>query len=121
MRTILTVLSLGLMTLAASSCGGGGSGSGATQVAVSVTGSAPKGAGISYGSDSTAYAGHFPLHTTLPLYSRAGYYYLSAHLKNGGNVTCKLTIGNASSVGHARNGHKVCLAKLTNDYQGHWH
>jgi len=128
MRTIL-VLSLGLMTLVASSCGSGGGGSsngtgtstGTTQVAFSVTGSAPKGTSVAYGRDAANYPGHFPLHKTLPVFPRTGYYYVSAQLKNGGNITCKLTIGNASSVGHARGGHKACSAKLTNDYGGGWH
>jgi hypothetical protein len=131
MRPTLVVLFLGLMTLGASSCGSGGGGSAnarttsangrTTQVTFVVTGSAPKGASIIYGRDDTDYKGHFPLHTTLPLFSRAGYYFLSAQLKNGGNITCTLGIGTASKVVHARSGHKACSARLTNDYQGGWH
>jgi hypothetical protein len=86
-----------------------------------VTGSAPKGASVAFGTDAANYTGHFPLHRTLPVFSRTGYYYITAQLKNGGSITCKLTIGNASSVGHARGGHKACSAKLTNDYGGGWH
>ena len=125
MRTIL-VLALGLLTLVAPSCGGGGGGSGnssgtTTQITLTAIGSAPKGASVAYGTDAANYTGHFPLHKTLPVFPRTGYYYISAQLKNGGNITCKLTIGNASSVGHARSGHKTCYAKLTNGYGSGWH
>ena len=120
MRTTVVALALGLITLGAASCGGSGNAGGATQVAITVTGSAPKGASITYGSDSTTYTGHFPLHKTLPLGTRVGYYFVSAQLEDGGAVTCTLTIGSASSVGHAHGGHRACTAKLTNNYQGGW-
>ena len=128
-------MAIGLLTLAASGCGRGtsgtgsgktgshaGSAAGATEAVMSVTGSAPHGASINYGNDSNTYtSGRVPFHTKLGLDTRAGFYVLFVQLKNGGNVTCTLTIGNATSVGHARGGHKSCLAKLTDRYNGTWY
>lgn len=125
MRTIALVLAAMLLTLGASACGGSGGGGSTggttTQVAISITGSAPKGASVTFGNDSNTYTGHFPFHMSLPLFSRAGYYFAAVRLENGGNAVCKLTIGSASRVSHADSGHKVCFVKLTNDYGGGWH
>ena len=128
MRAYPVVVFVLLLSLGVAGCGGGGGGGGATstaggasQVSISVTGSAPNGATVSYSNDSVTFTGHVPLHTHLALDPRTGFYVVFVQLKNGGNVTCTVTIGSATSVGHARGGHKSCLAKLTNRYDGTWY
>jgi hypothetical protein len=70
----------------ASSCGGnlGGSqpsNSGATEVQFTVTGTAPSGVDITYGSDSSNYQGQLPLDKTLAIDKHAAYYAVTAQLQ----------------------------------------
>jgi hypothetical protein len=92
---------------AASSCDsttGSSKGKDATQVEFFVTGSMPTGVDITYGNDSSNYQGpsYPPMDETLPVENDALYYAVTAQLQGGGNVTCKVQIGDAVKVGHAR-------------------
>jgi hypothetical protein len=110
----------------ASSCdttgGGSSEGSGATQATFTVTGSAPAGVDITYGSDSSNYQGPSqpPMTETLQIDDNALYYQVTAQLQGGGDVTCEIQIGDAVRTGHARGGYNICSAQLNKDYNGGW-
>jgi hypothetical protein len=106
-----------------STTGGGSSkGSGATQASFSVTGSAPSGVDITYGSDGSNYQGSPPpFNASLQINKSALYYQVTAQLQGGGNITCKVQIGDAVRVGHAVGGYNICSAQLNSDsINGGW-
>jgi hypothetical protein len=45
---------------------------------------------------------------------------VTAQLNGGGNVTCKIIIGDAVKVGHASGGYNICRAQLNSDPNGGW-
>lgn len=111
------------VTTGASSCATGGSGSsnsGATQAQFIVTGSAPNGVDITYGSDSSNYQGKLPLNAALHIDKNAAFYDVTAQLHGGGNITCKIIIGDQTRTGHARGGYNICSAQLNGDFNGGW-
>lgn len=130
-KAVFIVLGLGLgvlMLTGASSCsnvtGGGGNASGATEIEFVVTGSAPNGADITYGSDSSNYQGHLPMDVTKTIDTNVMYYDVTAQLNGGGQVTCKVLIGDGTKidvqkVGHASGGYNICSAQL-NNINGDW-
>jgi hypothetical protein len=88
---------------------------------MSVTGSAPKGAKVIWGTfRSGTRPGTFPFHKKIPVFAAQYSYFVSGRLKHGGNITCKLTIGTVTKIGHAKGGHKTCTARLTDDGRGGW-
>jgi hypothetical protein len=126
MRMISIACALVLVAGAALSLGGvaAGSGSKATSLhaVMSVTGSAPKGATITYGTFLRTFPpGKFPFRKSIAVFQAQGSYFVTGQLKNGGSITCKLTIGKFTKVGHAKGGHKICTARLTTDNAGGWH
>lgn len=121
---VLLVLAV-LIVTGASSCdtatgGGGSSNSGATQVEFIVTGDAPSGADITYGSDGSNYQGQLPMDETLTIDKKAMYYDVTAQLQGGGDITCTITIGDQTRTGHARGGYNICSAQLNSDFSGGW-
>jgi hypothetical protein len=82
-----------------SGSGGGGQGQNATSVTFTVTGNAPSGVDITYGSDGSNYQGpkRLPMTKTLQVNKSALYYDVTAQLSGGGggDVTCKVQIGDA--------------------------
>jgi hypothetical protein len=127
LKVVFPLALVGLIASGASSCdtssGGSSKGSGATQVQFSVTGSAPAGVDITYGNDSSNYQGpkHPPMNKTLSVKKDALYYDVTAQLQGGGSITCKLKIGDAVKVGHAKGGYNICSAQLNSDpINGGW-
>ena len=129
MRRISTALALVLVAGAALSLGGvaAGSGSGSggktTYAVMSVTGSAPKGAKVTWWTfrSGGTRTGKFPFHLKMQAFDAQYQYFVKGQLKHGGKITCKLTIGTSTKVSHAKGGHKACLATLTSDNNGGWH
>jgi hypothetical protein len=94
---------------------------GATEVSFSVTGSAPNGVDITYGSDSSNYEGSSPPYdATLTIDGNALYYAVTAQLSGGGDVTCEVRIGDVVRTGHAVGGYNICSAQLNKSYDGGW-
>lgn len=121
LRLVVPVTLL-LVASVASSCGtttpgGSSKGKGATVAIFTVTGSAPSGVDITYGSDGSNYQGpkQPPMSKKLRVKKDALYYQVSAQLQGGGNITCKVKIGDAVKVGHARGGYNICSAQLNSD------
>ena len=113
-----------LLTVGASSCSGDSGRSdrqrhGARTVEFVVTGSAPNGVDITYGSDASNYQGRFPMDVTKPIRKNV-LYWVMAELKGGGRITCKVIIGRAVRAGHAIGGHNVCTAQSPSDLIGGW-
>jgi hypothetical protein len=122
---ILAALALVVFASAASSCGSTSSskGKGAERATFTVTGSAPSGVNITYGRDGSNYQGPSqpPMTKTLRVNKDALYYQVTAQLQGGGNITCKVRIGDAVKVGHARGGYNICSAQLNkNPIGGGW-
>jgi len=117
-----------LLTTAASSCdtttpGGSSKGKGGKTATFTVTGTAPNGVDITYGDESSNYDGpkNPPMTKTLDVKSDALYYAVTAQLQGGGDVTCKVQIGDAVKVGHARGSYNICSAQLNSDpINGGW-
>ena len=126
MRLISIALALVLVAAAALSLGTAAAessrGSSADHAVMSVTGSAPKGAKVIWGTfrSGAPRSVKFPFHLKIPVFDAQYSYFVSGTLKHGGNITCKLTIGTATKVGHAKGGHKTCTARLTSDNNGGW-
>ncbi|HEY3206155.1 MAG TPA: hypothetical protein VGJ58_04315 [Gaiellaceae bacterium] len=121
---IAAPLALAILVVSGTSgCGSGGKGGGAKSAQFSVTGSAPQGVDITYGSDGTNLQGpkHPPMNKTMNVNNDALYYQVTAQLQGGGNVTCKVKIGDAVKTGHARGGYNICSAQLNKDpIHGGW-
>ena len=125
-RSRATTALLGLavvVQLTVSACGDPGRAGrqrhGARTVEFVVTGNAPNGVDITYGSDASNHQGHFPMDVTKPLRKNV-LYWVMAELKGGGRITCKVIIGNAVRAGHAIGGHNVCTAQSPSDLIGGW-
>lgn len=97
-------------------------GGGATEVTFEVTGTAPSGVDITYGNDSSNYQGSAPpFQASLPIKEGALYYAITAQLQGGGDVTCRVTIGDAVKEGQAVGGYNICSAQLNSDpLNGGW-
>jgi hypothetical protein len=85
----------------------------AETVTFSVTGTRSS-VDITYGDDSSNYEGppNPPMTATLPVKRDAEYYVVTAQLQGSGNITCKVQIGDAAKVGHARGSFNICSAQL---------
>ena len=93
-----------------------GPGAGAKTVTFEVTGNAPEGVEITYGSDTSNYDGSGPpFSASLSIEKQALFYDVSAQLQGGGDITCKLTIGTAVQVGHAVGSYNICSVQLNRD------
>jgi hypothetical protein len=125
MRKISTAVVLVLVAAGALSLGsvaaGSSSGSKAVYAVMSVTGNAPKGAKVTSGTFLRTFPpGKFPYRAKVEVFEAQYFYYVSGKLKNGGSITCKITIGKFTKVGHAKGGRKGCTARLTSDNAGGW-
>jgi hypothetical protein len=119
--TLALLLVVGVALSSGSAAARSSSGSSAGQVVMSVTGSAPKGAKVIWGTfRSGTRSAKFPFHKSIPVFEAQYSYFVSATLKHGGKITCKLTIGTATQIGHAKGGRKTCTARLTSDNKGGW-
>jgi len=91
------------------------------KVKFTVTGDAPGGVDIMYGSDSdNRQGGGMPWSATLPLHDDALYYSVTAQLQGGGDITCKVQIGDQVKTGHASGGYNICSAQLNSGVFGGW-
>jgi len=125
MRLISIAFALVLVAGAALSLGGMAAGSGrassADHAVMSVTGNAPNGAKVIWGTfRAGTRPAKFPFHTKIRVFEAQYSYFVSGTLKHGGKITCKLTIGTATKIRHARGGHRTCTARLTSDGKGGW-
>ena len=123
-RATTALLGLAVVVLlTCSACGDSGRSGrprhGARNVEFVVTGSAPNGVDITYGSDASNYRGRLPMDVTKPIRKNV-LYWVMAELKGGGRITCKVIIGNAVRAGHAIGGHNVCTAQSPSDLIGGW-
>lgn len=99
-----------------------------TKVEFVVTGSAPSGADITYGSDSDnrTVSGHLgvlgtgaavPWHGSVKFDGSALYYVVNAQLDGGGNIKCKIVVTGPGdqpltvATGHASGGYSICSAQ----------
>ena len=125
-RAVASVL-LGLGALVLLTLGGCASTSGRSgqqkqatrSVEFIVTGSAPNGVDITYGSDASNYRGSLPMDVTKPI-TKNVLYWVMAELHGGGRITCKVIIGTTVRAGHAIGGHNVCTAQSPGDLIGGW-
>jgi hypothetical protein len=115
------VLSAAIAAIAAG-CGGDSEtespeqGSSAEVARFSVTGKAPNGVNITYGSDGTNLEGSPPpFQATMKVNEDALYYQVTAQLQGGGNIKCKVQIGDAIKTGQARGGYNICSAQLNSN------
>lgn len=93
----------------------------ATSVEFSVTGYSNHAVDVTYGNDSSNYKGENPpFSTSLPIRADALYYDITAQLQGSGIITCRVTIGGVTRVGHARGGYNICSAQLNQGYDGTW-
>lgn len=93
----------------------------AHKVIFKVSGSAPGGVDIMYGSDSDNRQGHgLPFTATLPLHDDAMYYDINAQLTGGGDIKCSVTIDGQTKRGHASGGYNICSAQLNGGIFGGW-
>ena len=95
-------------------------GAGATRVTFVVTGSARHGAHITYTDGPLVYRGPLPMHVTEKIGGSRRSEVVSAQLRGGGHITCKVIIGKVVKVGHASGGHHFCIAELSIIGSG-WH
>jgi hypothetical protein len=96
-----------------------------------VTGSAPGGADITYGSDSdnlSPHTGVLPFHASVPFHDSALYYALNAQLNGSGDITCRVylkvtkfwmdgthkTLRRLVAHGRASGGYNICDAQVNN-------
>ena len=111
------LLGLGVVVLlTVSACGASGR---PRTVRFVVTGSAPNGVEITYGSDASNQRGSLPLDVTKPIRKNV-LYWVMAELKGGGRITCKVIIGKNVRTGHAIGGQNVCTAQSPSDLIGGW-
>lgn len=91
------------------------------KVTFKVSGSAPSGVDITYGSDSDNRSGHgFPWSATLPLDDDAMYYTVYAQLQGGGDISCSVTVDGVTKHGHASGGYNICSAQVNSGLLGGW-
>lgn len=86
----------------------------APKVAFKVSGSAPAGVDITYGSDSDNRQGgsDVPWHASLKRQSGAMWYSVTAQLQGSGDITCSVTIGGHTKKGHASGSYNICQAQI---------
>lgn len=94
-------------------------------VTYTVTGTAPAGVDITYGTDSSNHDGNVvPFSVTVPLDSSGDvlYYALDAQLQGGGNVACSISVdGVVIKSGSASGGYNICSAQIgQNPLTGQW-
>lgn len=93
-----------------------------SKVAFKVTGSAPNGVDITYGSDSDNLQGGntTPWKDHLKVKKDSQYYYVTAQLNGKGSLKCSITIGDVVARGTARGSYNVCTAQLGRGLFGGW-
>jgi len=85
-----------------------------------VTGSAPNGVHITYGTDASNHrARRLPLDVTKPVRKHA-LYWVMAELQGSGRITCKVVIGKKAGAGHAVGGFNTCTAESPSDPLRGW-
>ncbi len=93
------------------------------QVTFSVTGSAPDGVTITYGTNtSNLSGGPLPFTATLPLSTAGGvlYYDITAQLSGAGSISCSISVGGkVISSGTASGGYNICTSEIL-DSGGTW-
>lgn len=86
-----------------------------SKATIEVTGSAPSGVTITYGSDGSNHSGHgLPFHETVTVPADAMFEQVTAQLMGGGHIRCKITIGDTTKSGDASGGYNICSAQLNN-------
>lgn len=107
------------LVVAATACGGRSTVSGSaseTAVTFSVTGEAPGGVTLTYGVAGN-YEGQLPFSDVVAIEDGVQEYQLLAQIEQeGGDVKCKVTIGDATDEAHAVGGFDVCSARLVRRY-----
>lgn len=90
-------------------------------VTFTVTGTAPDGVDITYGSDSSNLSGDgLPFTKTMKVNDDALYYDVTAQLNGGGHIHCSITIGGKTKSGEAKGGYNICSAQLNSGVFGGW-
>jgi hypothetical protein len=94
-------------------------------VVFTLTGSAPSGVDISYGSDSDNRQGGStsPWKASLRRDDSGGvsWYDMTAQLQGGGDITCQILIdGAVIASGHASGGYNICSAQISQSFTGKW-
>lgn len=92
----------------------------APKVKFKVSGSAPAGVNITYGSDSDNRQGgsDVPWHASLKRQSGAMWYSVTAQLQGSGDITCSVTIGGHTKKGHASGSYNICSAQINAPLSG---
>ncbi|WP_203655850.1 MmpS family transport accessory protein [Actinocatenispora rupis] len=95
------------------------------KVTFEVSGSAPSGVDTMYGTDSDNRQGgdSSPWSTTMTRddSGNVSYYFLTAQLQGGGDITCKILVdGKAIATGHASGGYNICQAQIVQGWTGGW-
>jgi len=108
------------VSASSSSSGSSGKSSAPQTVIFTVTGSAPAGADVTFGDDTSNYQGRVPMRVVLPLRKNVLYYSVTAQLQGGGSITCRVQIGKYVRIGHAVGNYNICTAQLNNDPFGGW-
>lgn len=97
-----------------------------------VTGHAPGGADIGYGSDSDNRSGNsgtkngmpsakLPWKATMKIADDALYYGMHAQLQGGGDIDCKIIVGGKTvAKGHAQGDYNICDVQASKDIFGNW-
>jgi hypothetical protein len=86
-------------------------------VTFTVTGSAPDGVDIQYGSDSSNNSPSgvaLPWTITMPYDSNAEYYSVSAQLQGDGTLQCSVTVHGKTKNASANGAYQICDAQLSN-------
>lgn len=104
-----------------------------TEIAFEVTGEAPNGVDITYGSDTDSRSGNsstdeygmptatLPWEESLKIDDNALYYSVTAQLNGGGDINCGLVIdGETVAKGHASGDYNICSAQTNQDLFGGW-
>jgi hypothetical protein len=113
-------LSAPLLTGASSCSSNGAKQSERPQVEFIVTGSAPSGVHITYGTDaSNQQVKRLPLDVRRPVKKHA-LYWVMAQLQGSGRITCKVVVGSRAKAGHAVGGFNTCTAQSPSDPLGGW-
>lgn len=90
-------------------------------VTFTVTGTAPDGVDITYGSDSSNLNGDgLPFTKTMKITDDALYYDVTAQLNGGGHIHCSITIGGKTKSGEAKGDYNICSAQLNSGPFGGW-
>lgn len=88
-------------------------------VTYTITGSAPEGIDITWGTDSSNHAAHsLPFTETVPLDNSGGvlYYDVTAQLQGSGDISCQISVnGKVLKTGSASGGYNICMTEVTKD------